>query len=117
MSGTSMSTPLSPSPSTQITFLHADHSMVLEARIRELVGRLTRFHDRIMSCQVVVEGPSPHHQRQGTFRISFEIVVPGGFVHATNGHAPKPEHSDPYIALRDAFDNAKRQLVSQDAIH
>ena len=30
----------------------------------------------------------------------------------TNGQTPRPEHSDPYLALRDAFENARRQLQS-----
>jgi len=101
----------------QITFRHTDRSDALESRIHELAEKLTRFHDRITSCRVTVEGPAQRPERHGEFQVSFDVAFPGGSVHATSGHASRAEHADPYIALRDAFENAKRQLASREGVH
>jgi len=93
------------------TFRNADRSRALEERANELAARLSRFHDRITGCRIVIEGPSLHHTA-GAYTVSFEVSIPGGVIHATSGQTPHPEHSDPYLALRDAFENAKRQLKS-----
>ncbi len=98
-------------PAMQVTFRHTDHSEALEARIRELAGKLIRFHDRITSCRVVVDGPSSHSERHREFAVSLDVVFPGGAIHANSGRASRTEHSDPYIAVRDAFENARRQLA------
>ena len=102
-------------PAVLITFRHTDRSEALEERIRELAGKLMRFHDRITSCRVTVEGPSHGPERHGEFQVSFDVAFPGGSVHASSGHASRTEHADPYIALRDAFENAKRQLAGREA--
>lgn len=99
-------------PATQVTFRHTDHSEALEARIRELAGKLVRFHDRITSCRVVVDGPYSNGERHREFVVSLDVLFPGGAIHANSGRAAKAQHSDPYIAVRDAFENAKRQLAS-----
>jgi hypothetical protein len=93
----------------RITFRRADRSAALEEEVLDLSAQLRRFHD-ITDCRIVIEGPSYRHTTDGIFTVSFEIAIPGGVIHATSGHTARPEHSDPYTALRDAFENAKRQL-------
>ena len=94
----------------RITYRSADRSTALEERAQEPAARLRRFHDHITDCRIVIEGPSLHHTTGGTFTVSFEVAIPGGVIHATSGHAAGADHADPYVALRDAFDNARRQL-------
>jgi ribosome-associated translation inhibitor RaiA len=96
----------------RITFHHADRSAALEERARELAARLNRFHDRITGCRILIEGPSLHHAHGGAFNVSFDVTFPGGAIHASSAQVSAAEHADPYVALRDAFDNAKRQLKS-----
>ncbi len=48
----------------RVTFRILEPSAVLQARIRELAGRLDRFSPHIMNCQVTVEAPH-RHSRQG----------------------------------------------------
>jgi hypothetical protein len=38
-------------------------------------------------------------------RVKIEITAPGGYIHANSAHSRKLEHSDVYVAPRDAFDN------------
>ena len=91
----------------QITFRHMDSSSAVTARVRE---HLERFHGRITSGQVVVEAP-PGHQRNGApFQIKIDLAMPGHEVHVRSECAEGDSHADVYVALRDAFDSAKRQL-------
>ncbi len=104
-----METPL------RLTFRHADHSDALAARTHELVGRLARLQPHMTDCHVTVEGPSGRHVKGGTFAVSIDISLPKSSVHVDTARSPKAAHADPYIALRDAYDIAKRQL--RTAIH
>ena len=89
----------------QITIRDMEHSDALETHIRDKVNKLDEFFDRIMSCRVVVEMPHKHHHQGKQFNVRIDIGVPGSELVVNRDHA-----EDVYIALRDAFDAAKRQL-------
>ena len=89
----------------QITIRDVDHSEALETHIREKAKKLDEFFDRIMSCRVVVEVPHKHHHQGKQFNVRIDIGVPGSEIVVNRDHA-----EDVYVALRDAFDAAKRQL-------
>jgi ribosome-associated translation inhibitor RaiA len=94
----------------QITFRHMEPSAVLETRIRELAARLERFSEHIRRCHVIVEPPA-HHQHHGflyDFRI--DITLPEREIAIRHAHPEDHSHEDPYVALRDAFRAARRQL-------
>lgn len=110
-SSTTMQTPL------RLTFRHVDSSPALEARVRDLAARLERFHDRIISCQVVIEAPSGHRRKGGPFTVKVEVTVPGGAINVNSAHAIHPEHADVYVALRDAFDGVARQLQDYSPVY
>ena len=76
-----------------------------EPAIQEKVEKLDRFYDRITSCRVVLElaGRHKRHGRQFTARI--DLAVPGGEIVVNKEH-----DEDLHIALRDAFNAARRQL-------
>jgi ribosomal subunit interface protein len=94
-----MKTPL------QITIRGIEHSDALETHIRDKANKLDEFFDRIMSCRVVVEVPHKHHHQGKQFTVRIDIGVPGSEIVVNRDHA-----EDVYVALRDAFDAAKRQL-------
>ena len=101
----------------QITFRNMDSSAALETRIRELVQKLQRFSNQIIKCQVLVE--APHHQRheQGTlFDFQIDITVPGKEIVIGHKHSKDPAHTNAYVALRDAFRVARRQLQEYERI-
>lgn len=95
---------------TQITFRHMDFSPAVEARILAEVEALDLSYDRITSCRVVVETPHHHQQRGRTFRVSIELHVPGSQIEVNQMAQGSAEHRDVYIAIRDAFAAARRQL-------
>ena len=95
----------------QITFRNMDTSSALEKRIRALAQRLERFSSQIIRCQVVVQAPHHQHHEQGAlFDFQVDISVPGKEIIIGHTHKKDPAHTNAYIALRDAFRAARRQL-------
>lgn len=89
----------------QITIRDMGHSDALETRIRSKAAKLDEFFDHITSCRVVVEMPHKHHNQGRKFNVRIDIGVPGTEIVVNREH-----DEDIYVALRDAFDAAKRQL-------
>jgi ribosomal subunit interface protein len=89
----------------QITMQGMERSEALEADIRERVAKLERFHPKMMSCRVAIEQTRKHHQQGRHFTVRIDARVPGKEVVATRDH-----DEDIQVALRDAFDTARRQL-------
>ena len=89
----------------QITIRGIEHSEALETHIRDKVNKLEEFFDHITSCRVVVELPHKHHQQGKQFNVRLDIGVPGSEIVVNRDHA-----EDVYVALRDGFDAAKRQI-------
>jgi len=89
----------------QITMRDIPASPALEAHIREKAAKLEEFHSHIMSCRVTVEELGKHKHQGRQFRVRIDLRVPGKEIVANKDH-----HEDVYVALRDAFDAAKRQL-------
>lgn len=90
----------------QIITLHGvDRSPALEGDIRSRAEKLQRLHRFITRCRIVVERPHMHHHQGGQFVVRLRIEAPGAEVVVNHDHA-----EDVHVALRDAFDAARRQL-------
>ena len=94
----------------QITFRHMDPSPALEARIREFASRLDRFSGHVMRCHVILEPPAQHKRQGFLYDFRIDITLPDQEIAIRHSHAADPAHEDPYVALRDAFRAARRQL-------
>ena len=94
----------------EITFRGIPHSDAVEARIREKAAKLEQYCQNIISCRVAVEAEH-HNQHQGNlFKIRIDISVPNKHIVVSRDHHDKQSHEDMYVALRDAFSAATRQL-------
>jgi ribosomal subunit interface protein len=94
----------------QVTFRNMDPSPMVEVAVREKAEKLDRFIDRIMGCHVTVEAPHRRHHKGKLYHVRIDITVPGGEI-IVNKEKPKNHaHEDVYVAVRDAFNAAKRQL-------
>ncbi|GBG14723.1 cold-shock protein [Novimethylophilus kurashikiensis] len=91
----------------QITIRDIPPSQALEANIREKVAKLGSLYDHILSCRVVVEMPHKHHHQGKHFNVRLDLGMPGRAIVVNRDH-----HEDVYVALRDAFDAARRQVQS-----
>ncbi len=94
----------------QITFRNMDASAAMDARVRTLVARLEKFSADVMSCHVIIEAPSGRQQQGALFRVRIDMTVPHGKIAAGESHRLDHSHEDPYVALRDAFRAARRNL-------
>lgn len=95
----------------EVIFRHMEPSAAAEARIAEKVAKLEQFYDQLTRCQVVVEAPHEHHRQGKLFHVSIDLTVPGGELLVTRGHHHQSHaHEDVYVAIRDAFDAARRRL-------
>lgn len=89
----------------QVTFHEVSHSDALEAHIREKVQKLEQFYSSLIGCKVVVDQPGLHQHKGKPFNIRIDLVVPGGEI-----VIDRQQNQDVYVALRDAFDAARRKL-------
>ncbi len=94
----------------QITFRHMEHSDAVESKIREQAKKLETLYDHILSCHVVVEAPSKHHHKGQNYSIHLDITVPDKELVVDRNPSSRTNHADIYIAIRDAFDAARRRL-------
>ena len=94
----------------QITFRGMDPSPAIEERVRERAAKLERYFDRITSCRVNVEAPHLHQHKGKLFHVRVDITVPGVELVVNRNPADNHAHEDVYVAIRDAFRAAERQL-------
>jgi len=89
----------------QITLHGVTRSPALEEDIRSRAEKLQQLHRFITSCRIVVERPHKHHHQGGQFVVRLRIEAPGADVVVNHDHS-----EDLHVAVRDAFDAARRQL-------
>lgn len=94
----------------QVTFRGFPHSDAVEANVREKAEKLDQFFSDIMSCRVVVEAQHKHHEHGNLYHVSIDLTVPGHELAVTRDPSGHQAHEDVYVAIRDAFDAARRQL-------
>lgn len=76
--------------------------------VRERALRLERFYPRLTRCNVIVNGYSRHHRTGGPVSVRIHLGVPGGELTVDRQPAESVD-----VALREAFDAARRQLQDQ----
>ena len=99
-----MQTPL------QITWRSVQKSEALEADIEARAAKLEEFYDKIISCHVTVEKSHGRHKKGNLYRIHLDLRVPDKEIVVTRDPAEHHAHEDMYVAIRDAFHAARRQL-------
>lgn len=72
---------------------------------------LARFNERITHCSITLQGPDDPDGGSVQYLVKIDLMVPGAQIHADSLHVDGAGHQDIYLALRDAFNNAKRQLL------
>jgi ribosomal subunit interface protein len=94
----------------QITFRNMEQSDDIEAQIRQRAKQLDQFSDHIMSCRVVVEAAHRHQHKGRIYHVRVDLKVPGEEIVVKRDPAEHHAHEDIHVAIRDAFDAARRQL-------
>lgn len=94
----------------QISFRNMAPSSEAEEKVRDRVMALDRFFPRIMGCRVVVERSHHRHRKGDLFHLRVDLTVPGAELVVARDPAGRHAHEDLGVAIRDAFDEARRQL-------
>jgi ribosome-associated translation inhibitor RaiA len=89
----------------QVTFRNLAHSAAIESAIHDKAAKLETVHDRIQSCRVVVEGDGLHKHHGRKYNVRVDVHIPGHEFAVT-----REQNEDVYVAIRDAFDAARRKL-------
>jgi cold shock CspA family protein len=111
-----------------IAFRGIDDFASLEAAVRKRIDKLETYYPSIIACRVVVEPAQRHHEAGNRFHVRIDLTVPGEEIvvanepslHGTDqdirlAKPTKQDEADPerkhaLVAIREAFDIARRQL-------
>jgi ribosomal subunit interface protein len=98
----------------QVTFRNIQTSEAIEAKIRKYVDKLERFYNRIINCKVTIDAPHRHRNKGNIYHVRIDLSIPNTEIVVNRNPSENATHSNMYVALRDAFDAARRQL--QDCV-
>jgi ribosome-associated translation inhibitor RaiA len=96
--------------STQITLRNLRRSTVLHGRIQQLREHLERYHPDILSCRVAIEDAGRRAEGR-QFGVHLTVHIPGREIVVTRSH-----NEDVYLALRDAFQIVRRELLDASGL-
>ena len=94
----------------EVYFHNVDRSDAVEAEARARAHELERYVPSVISCRVTIEAPHRHSRKGEVYRVTVDVRVPGAEIVAGREHPDNPAHEDVYVAMRDSFDAARRQL-------
>lgn len=99
-----MSTPI------KITYRNVDPSEAVERNIRAHAEKLEEFDPRIHWCNVNVEAEGERQNKGRIYRIAVNLGLPGKTITVNRAGPHNPAHEDIYVAIRDSFAAAVRQV-------
>ncbi len=89
----------------QITSREIDLTDAITAEITEKAAKLDSLCERITRCRVVIESPRRHQREGKLYSVHIYITVPGAEL-----MVKRELNKDLYVAVRDAFRDARRKL-------
>jgi ribosomal subunit interface protein len=95
---------------TQVSFRGMDPSPAVMERVNERAAQLERFLQGITSVHVVVQAPHQHQHKGQLHEVRIVVHAPGQEIVVNREGSRDHAHEDVYVAIRDAFDTAERQL-------
>jgi ribosome-associated translation inhibitor RaiA len=95
----------------EIQFRDMVPSLALEAAVREKIAALGPLHSDALSCHVTIEPSDRRHRHGRIHRFTIRLAMPGRDLVVSREPEADHAHEDPYVALRDAYDALRRQLI------
>lgn len=99
----------------QITFRDMEQSDAIEKAVHEKAEKLEQFAE-IMSCRVVVQMINKHSHKGTLYQVSIDLTAEGTEIVVSRDRGVDHSHEDVYVAIRDSFDAARRQLQDHHRI-
>lgn len=81
-------------------------SEAVEAKIRQRALGLERYSRRILRCEVWVKAEHGHHRKGPFYAVRIRLTVPNEEILVDF----QPAQDDVYVAIRQAFDAARRKI-------
>lgn len=94
----------------QITFLDFPESDAVWIAVQKKVEKLEHFFANIVRCEVVISCPHRHRHADRLYHVQIHLSMPGEDVIISHDREKNESHRDIYVAIRDAFRAAERQL-------
>ena len=88
-----------------IQFHGMEPSEALATQAREHAHKLESFAADIMTCRIAIDLEQKHKHQGRPHSVRIDLTLPGHELVVN-----RVQNEDPYVALRDAFDNMRRQL-------
>jgi len=101
----------------QIVFHNIDQSDAIIDSVNKRVEKLRRFNSDIIGGRVVLDSPHNNHHKGKVYSVTLELHTPSKPVVVTQEQHDNHAHEDLYVAIRDAFNAAERQIKSVDKKH
>jgi len=101
----------------QIVFHNIEQSTSISDAVNKRISKLQRFCDRILAGRVVLDSPHNNHHKGKVYSVGLEIHIPSKEVRVNQEQHDNHAHEDLYVAIRDAFNAAERQLKAIDKKH
>lgn len=95
-----------------IRVIGMEPSDAVEAKIRQRAAGLERYSRRIIRCEVWVEAEHGHHRKGPFYGVRVRVAVPDYDILVDF----QPPQEDVYVAIREAFDAARRKLEDAERI-
>lgn len=98
----------------QIAYEGFDPAEHVRRRVSSEIENLEKFFGHITACRVVVKATSGRRQHGDLYEVSIHVSLPDGRDVVANRHpSASHAHEDVLVAIRDAFNAARRQLQDQ----
>lgn len=101
----------------QVVFHNIDQSNAVNDAVQKRIQKLERYCDQIITGRVVLDSPHNNHHKGKVYSVGLEIHTPSKEVRVNQEQHDNHAHEDLYVAIRDAFNAAERQLKSVDKKH
>lgn len=99
----------------KIAFEGVEPTESLRGRVEREVEKLERYSGRITSGRVSVLGRSGRRHKGDLYGVRIQLALPGRDDVIVDRNPPADHsHEDIYVAIRDAFDAARRQLEDHE---
>ena len=101
----------------QIVYHNIDQTEAISDAVQKRIEKLERYCDQIINGRVVLDCPHNNHHKGKVYSVGVEIHTPALEVRVNQDQHDNHAHEDLYVAIRDAFNVAERQLKSVDKKH
>lgn len=98
----------------QIVFHNIDQSDAITGNVNKRIEKLKRYSNDIMGGRVVLDSPHNHQHKGKVYSVVLEIHTPNREIVVNQDQHDNHAHEDMYVAIRDAFNAAERQIKSVD---